>query len=84
MEDSPRLGRVPPMLWAGRHRMAARRFPLGPGWGSCPGDMRELLSHVGELSPPGPGLTPQLDWRPDCLCIAQCPTAHRLVRWLSG
>ena len=70
MEDSPRLARVPPMLWAGRHRMAARRFPLGPGWGSCPGDMRELLSHVGELSPPGPGLTPQLDWRPYCLCIA--------------
>jgi hypothetical protein len=20
------------------------------------------------------GFTPQLDWRPDCLCIAQCPT----------
>ena len=80
MEDSPRLARVPPMLWAGRPRRAARRFPLGPGWESCPGDMRELPSHVGELSPLGPGVTPQLDWRPDCLCIAQCPTAHRLIR----
>ena len=36
MEDSPRLGRVPPMLWAGRHRRAARRFPLSPRWASKP------------------------------------------------
>ena len=35
-EDSPCLARVPPMLWAGRHRRAARSFPLSPGWASKP------------------------------------------------
>ena len=35
-EDSPCLARVPAMLWAGRCRRAARRFPLGPGWASKP------------------------------------------------
>jgi hypothetical protein len=33
-EDSPCPGRVPLMLWAGRHGRAARHFPLGPGWAS--------------------------------------------------
>ena len=33
-EDSPRLARVPPMLWAVGCRRAARCFPLGPGWAS--------------------------------------------------
>jgi hypothetical protein len=27
---SPCLARVPPVLWAGGHGRAARRFPLGP------------------------------------------------------
>jgi hypothetical protein len=42
-----------------------------------PGDMREhLLSHVGGNYHPwvSPRFTPQLDWRPSCLCIAHCPT----------
>ena len=34
--DSPHRARVPPVLWAGRHRRSARRFPLGPGWASKP------------------------------------------------
>jgi hypothetical protein len=29
-ENSPRLARVPPMLWAGGCRRAARCFPLAP------------------------------------------------------
>ena len=49
-----------------------------------PGDMRELPFHVGELSPLGPGVTPQLDLTGDQSVYTQCPTAHRLVRWLSG
>jgi hypothetical protein len=32
----PRLTRVPPMLWTGRHGKAARHFPLSPGWASKP------------------------------------------------
>ena len=44
-----------------------------------PGDMRELLlSHVDELSPPGPRVPISAYWRPDSLCIAQCPT-HQLT-----
>ena len=35
-EDNPLLARVPPMLWAGRCRRAARCFPLSPGWASKP------------------------------------------------
>ena len=35
-EDSPRLARVPSMLWAVGRRRAARCFPLGPGWASKP------------------------------------------------
>jgi hypothetical protein len=33
-EDSPHPARVPPMLWTGRCRRAARPFPLSPGWAS--------------------------------------------------
>jgi hypothetical protein len=35
-EDSPCLARVPPMLWVGGCRRAARCFPLGPWWASKP------------------------------------------------
>jgi hypothetical protein len=35
-EDNPLLARVPPMLWAGRCRRAARCFPLAPRWASKP------------------------------------------------
>jgi hypothetical protein len=35
-EDNLRSGRVSPMLWAGRHRRAARFFPLCPRWASKP------------------------------------------------
>ena len=42
--------------------------------------MRECLPyHVGELSP-FLGFRPQLDWRPACLCIAQCPTRNLLLK----
>jgi hypothetical protein len=33
---SPCPARVPPVLWAGGCRRAARHFPLGPGWASKP------------------------------------------------
>jgi hypothetical protein len=33
-----------------------------------------LPCHVGELSITTPVVRPQLDWKTDCLCIAQCPT----------
>ena len=46
------------------------------------GDMRELLpSHVGELSPPGPGV-PHLNSTGNqtvCVYIAQCPTGKYIV-----
>jgi hypothetical protein len=57
-EKSPRLARVPPMLWAGRCGRAARCFPLDPGWASKPltpfdGGGQGLAHNTR-----GPGVTP--------------------------
>jgi hypothetical protein len=40
-----------------------------------PGDMSELLSsHVGDVG--GGNSSSSLNWKPGCLCIAQCPTRN--------
>ena len=47
-----------------------------------PGDMRELPFHVGELSPLGPGITPQLDWRPVCVYpMSNSTQAGKMAKW---
>ena len=48
-----------------------------------PGDMRELPFHVGELSPLGPGITPQLDWRPVCVYpMSNSTQAGKMAKWV--
>ena len=48
-----------------------------------PGDMRELPFHVAELSPLGPGVTPQLDWRPVCVySMSNSTQAGKMAKWV--
>ena len=57
-EDSPHPSRVPPMVWAGGHGRAARRFPLSPGWASKPLTPLDRGMDKGQPPTGDPGATP--------------------------